>query len=396
MNLFKKFTKEVNIMTNQTKAGSKKDTLKTQLMAAVSMLCIAGIALISATYAWFTFVSNPEVKDIDLYVKTADELYISPYYNLQMDPQHTGYDTGANPYFNPALWFATITKSMIADPADTSVDVAAKQLNAFPAQMLNASSVFTTANQNFFTRALNTQGYPTAYITPEPPPNKGYVEFELWAKSNNSGVVYLDGMAAAAGLRNSFVTAIETTGGARIADLPFNMKKHIENTVRIGVSTVSEGADGATSPVPRAVIWEPNCDTHLGVSYGGPGGTGKLNTLAITKTEAIPDWNTENQSAGGEGGKTLQITYDYITNGTNLYTAAGGPALDNNKIALFHLEGGRAVKFKVCIWIEGADADTVNNVANSYFRTSLMFGLENGATASWVKTDSAPAATPAP
>ncbi|MCL2739937.1 MAG: hypothetical protein FWE47_01905 [Oscillospiraceae bacterium] len=366
-------------MSNQTK---NKGTLKTQLFAAISMLCIAGIALISATYAWFTFVSNPEVKDIDLYVKTTDELYLSPYHNFQMDPEHASYDDLTKPYLNPGLWFATITRDMIQN--GIGGDTLQRQANSFPTEMLNASSIFTTSNQNFFTRELNLKGEPTDYVACDPLPAGGYVKFDLWAKSNNSGVVYLDGAAAAEGLRKSYVAAIETTGGVRITS-DQNLKKYIENTVRIGFSTEAEGGAGVAPAAPRAVVWEPNAKGHLGASFGGPGGDLKLPTLAITKAEAIPDpYTLENMNVGGEGGKDLQVTFDYLTDETNFLQGAG-PSLNPDKIGLFYLEGGRAVKFSVYIWVEGADADTVNNVANSYFRTLLTFGIETGATASWIK-----------
>ena len=51
---------------------------------------------------------------------------------------------------------------------------------------------------------------------------------------------------------------------------------------------------------------------------------------------------------------------------------------DVAKIALFNVVKDTPTNFNVYIWVEGADADTLNAVAKSDFRTYLRFGQEQG------------------
>ena len=194
-------------------AKEKKQTLKTQLLSAISMLCIAAVALTGATYAWFTFVANPEITDIDLYVRAAEELYLSPYHHLIMDPGLSNYPT-SDPYYDPTLWFATITKDMIATTTLPMMGNNAQD-KAFPEKMTDVSSVFTTTSiktplpnfpprQEFFGRVLNALGNPVRYEATDLMTDYGYVQFDLWAKASSDGVVFLDG-SALSGLAKSFV-----------------------------------------------------------------------------------------------------------------------------------------------------------------------------------------------
>ena len=374
-------------MSNKTTVGSKKQTLKQQLLGAISMLCIAAVALTGATYAWFTFVANPEITDIDMYVRAAEELYLSPYHLYKMDPADPAYGTGTNPdpYYDPTLWFATITRDMIqlgTGPNGALPDVN-PQANSFPIapnNMKDLSSIFSTINRNFFGRTLDALGHPLNYVQCTTNPNvDGYIQFDLWAKASSSGVVYLDNTQL-----KSFVQAIDAVGGNQMTG-GTNKKQFIENTVRVGFYTASEGSASEASPVPRSIIWEPNSTGHLPSVYSGLIGiTGKRDTYAITQPDVIDDTATggtksyldeKSDQAGGVGAKLKQTTYDFgASNFVNTIPDY------QDKIALFALKAGSAVKFTVAIWVEGADVDTLNAVSDSYFRTLLTFGHQSGAT----------------
>ena len=350
----------------------KDNFLKQQLMAAVSMFLIALVALTAATYAWFTYVSNPEITNIDMKVSTADELYLSPYHTLHMDPQDSSYvgQAFSDPFYDPSLWYSTITQPMLASATDTTIPSAYKQLTGFPdptTGMTNASSVFTTLNRNFFTRTLDAKGVPTAYVSAGATPKAGgYVSFDLWVKSTKSGLVYLDSPM------NNWVKAIDMIGDTdNIFSSSDTKKKFIENTVRVGFYTANEKFDG--SGIARAVIWEPNSGTHLPATYGGTAANGLSDvTQAITVASPI-----SSPELATEGGKTTQKTYDFGGATTN---KVSNIAADDQKIGLFNLDADRAVKFTVAIWVEGADSDTLNAVAGSFFRTYLTLGQEASLT----------------
>jgi len=360
---------------NTVKTRRKTEAeLKQQLWGSISLFLIALIALTSATYAWFTFVSNPEIGNIDMKVSAADELYLSPYHSVIMDPEMQDYGTipygGASqddPFYDPSIWFATITQPMLQDVADPSIPAGFKQTSGFPIAnvgLKDLSSIFTMTNRNYFKRDLNEQGYPTAYSPAGSPPGAaGYVSFDLWAKSSNSGVVYLDSSD------NNWVKAINSLGAAsNTFSLADTKKEFIKSTARVGFYTANEG--NATSGDPRAVIWEPNSGIHLPAEYGGTTSDGVHDTtMAITTADSI----TYPGELITEGGKTAQKTFDFPIGTTKTTNIAG----ESQKIALFYLEAGRAVKFTITIWVEGADSDTLNAVAGSFFRTYMMLGQDS-------------------
>ena len=382
----------------------KKSALKIQLLGAVGMLLIAIVALSGATYAWFTFVSNPQVSAIDMYVQAANNILFSPYTKVDMDPQTDGYGTTDNnadnaytlgnysdPYNDPSLWFATVTQKMIQDGTDESgtpiIDPNYIQPKSFPSLtgtgMENNSSIWNTltGGRDFFTRTINPDGTPAQYVaagTADDPLNdaagNGYIQFSLWVKSNTDGILFLDG-------NQSSALAIDSAGGDPLTGQT-DKRQFIEDAIRVGFYTTSEGSAAATPADPRAVIWEPNSTEHLPTWYGGPGGTAKLDTLAITQPTAIPTpdpltgLSTEDMTVGGEGGKQLQTTWDFTPAGTNL---------KDSEIAVCALKGGSAVKVTFAIWVEGADADTLNAVANSFFRTALVFGEDSTSPVSSIK-----------
>jgi len=358
-------------MSTRRRVRKKDATVKQQLMAAVSMFLIALISLTAATYAWFTYVSNPEITNIDMKVSTADELYLSPYHSLYMDPQDPSYatQTYTDPFYDPSLWFGTITQPMLESTTDVSIPSAFKQVSGFPdpnAGMKNVSSVFTVLNRNFFNRTLDAKGLPIAYVSAGISPKAGgYVSFDLWIKSSKSGLVYLDSPM------NNWVKAIDMLGDTNNTfDSTDLKKKFIENTVRVGFYTAGENYDGSGNA--KVVIWEPNSATHLPSTYGGTAADGTSDTtLAITTASPIsaPELATE-------GGKTAQKTYDFGAAGSKGSNITG----DDQKIGLFYLDADRAVKFTVAIWVEGADSDTLNAVAGSFFRTYLTLGQDASLT----------------
>jgi len=350
----------------KTKVQNKKQSGKQQLMAALSMLLIAAIALTSATYAWFTFVSNPEVRGMDVYVKAADNIFLSPY------------DLDVYPPEADAYWFPTLQMKDDSG-AEFPNGIWNQQKGAFPKELGDVSSLFNLSNRNFFSRENEDNGDFKQYVVAIPPdtwtPAAGkdtldtavgtYAKFDLWIKSSkDAGTIFLDEKDANA-IVQSYVKAILSRGGEDLA--PANIKNNIASTFRIGFYCAND-MDG-TSGQARCVVWEPNSKKHVLPVDGGlvPGASVNawFQTLPITAASAC-------DANGVSSVASVQQTYDFNT------TTAAGARTD--RIPLFNLEKDTPLKFSVYIWVEGADVDTVNAVAKSWAQIQLRFGQAEDCT----------------
>lgn len=310
-----------------------KKTLKSQLFAAASLCLVAAVALTGATYAWFTAMANPQVGNLNLYVKASDALFLSAY----QDTDKPAIDLKAD-------WKTSIAQT---DISGTPVGKWGMQVNAFPDNMYNVSSLFDTDSNSFFkaTAFDVSDNHPTAFAasTFTTKANNDYAKFNLWVKSTNNGYLYLDSGSSVAFDATKTLT---------------DSQKKIADTVRVGFVPVE--SDGTTEHWADAVIWEPNSKDHLPSTNGGPVGdpTTKLPTSALK--DAI-------------GTSSAQTTFDFQTGDTNIKNTVDVPGY-NSQIALFDLSADTVQQFHVYIWVEGADGDTVNAVAKSYFNTLLKFG----------------------
>lgn len=323
-----------------------KKNFRTQMLTAVSMLIVAAVALTSVTYAWFSSVANPTVDNIDMYVGASDTMMLSEF--LAMPALD---DT--------AKWHSNVTKAMIT----------AEQTYAFPAELKDVSSVFTAASNAFYKiSAFNTTGTPktmTSAVAPTSSAFGDYVKFDLWIKSTNDGYVYLN--------KDSLVQAINQLAGTVISTVP---GKHIADTIRIGFVPLNYDADGFGGTAAgtgaswaNAVLWEPNSTSHLpNAGYGGPTGTGKLSTTAISDISV-------NAGAYADTVKTAQPCFDWaVNNKASVGTITGTGAPTDDAIVLFNMRANVPQQFSIYIWVEGEDADTLDAVTQNFFRTYLKFG----------------------
>ena len=316
-----------------------KKTLKAQLLASIAMMLVAIVALSGATYAWFTASANPQVSLINLGVKGADGLFLSA------DPNAV--------YTDITDWRTSIDRTNINDrQGGSGAVIPAESIFA----LTNVSGVFyeaSTAYGNFFkATTFLPDGTPTAYVAANPivGATGDYVKFSLWAKlTSGKGLFALDVADADAA---SWVKNV-TTG----------VPGGIKHTIRIGF--VPTAADGTSPEFNNAVIWEPNHNDHVAAIDGG-----KYSAAGFQATSALT----------AVGGTTATQTTQY--NPSNK-AWAGYTALGTAKLGLFALDAtdlagapeNAAKRFDVYVWVEGADGDTVNSVANSVFSTLLQFTL---------------------
>ncbi len=301
------------------------------------MFVVAAMVLTSATYAWVVTISHPDVRDIDLYVTAPEAMMLSAL---------------STPVLNNADdWMVSIDKSEIMNP------LRGNQANAFPNSIADVSSVFSEVSPIFYKPNYMADGSLLGY---EPTTNQNqFTKFSLWAKSTRSGFVYLD--------EDSSITA---TGGTVL-------QNSVVEAIRMGIVPVDYDENGsapggmiAGEAWQYAVIWEPHTKSHIPQVNGGPGGNDKLNTFAI--------------SGINPSDTALQVTFDYGNTNINVTDYYDGKTIPsqvnvldpNAKIALFNLNTDSMQKFNVYIWVEGADADTVDAVAKSYFNTYIKFGQD--------------------
>ena len=349
----------------------KKKQLKTQLTAAIAMMLVAAIALTSATYAWFSTVKNVDVKQLDLYVKAMDSLYLS---ELILPGKEVATD-----------WKTTVLKSEIA-AEQSKLTGAALGKDLFP-DLVNISSLFTNSGA-FFTAHHDDMGllesyapytYPNlAAMTAATPEYPYYSMFHLWVKSTNKGTIFLDGTPATGSLVQALTKAL--TDGGLSTGIPPEIVPHIADTVRVAFVPATFLTDWESTETGKdwanAVIWEPNSDKHIDYTFV-PGAaltpTGKQSTMAVTSTGIHPG----GPGTGAAATFATQITQDFIAGGTNaafssIYNPSSTAAID--RIELFNVEEDTPFKFYVYIWVEGADYGTVNAVAKNWFETYMRFG----------------------
>lgn len=317
-----------------------KKTLKTQLVAALSMLLVAAVALTGATYAWFTSVTNATVGNIDLYVKASDALLLSPY----LAP--TLYDT--------TMWSAAVLQADIVGQQTASV---------FPAELRNTSSQFSQTSNKFYNDVRSASGALTGYTEAA---GTEYSRFTLWVKSTNDGYVYIN--------NDSIVKAITAVGSG--TELLTEPGKYIANTVRVGFvpinycATSKSGAKSVGEDWAHAILWQPNSETHLpATTYGGTSPAGFQEAMSVIDDTAVSDVAAQH-SYNFVAGKT--------TSGTILPADAYTSAI--NEIALMNLSKDTMQQFAVYIWVEGTDLDTENAVAKNAFSTFLKFGQNKNCT----------------
>jgi len=338
-----------------------KKTLRSQLLAAVSLLIIAAVALTGATYAWFTAVKNPEVDNIDLTVRALSNLLLSEMENPNSDTGHSD-------------WKAVVTQANIMASSRTT------NKYAFPTELTNVSSLFKTNTLTVTTDldsrkfwkivydldGMTKTGYELAVApgvaptTPGTDPVLGdYAKFDLWVISADNGMFYLDVNNAMSHVKQALtdtdLAKYYTDATVRVGFVPQNYDIDDTSGVDTFGSAINPGATTGTENFDHAIIWEPNETKHLPSTFNGVGGTG---------IEATSEAAYGIDSA------------DYETQSTFKLTVEGAGAVDG-KMDLFQLAKGRRQLFSVYIWVEGADVDTLNAVANHLFSTRLVFGQKN-------------------
>lgn len=299
--------------------------MKMQLMATAASVLISGIALTSATYAWY--VSNHTVEATTTKISATTNGFILQIATAEQGPQHGGEQTS----------LAASTTGGVISPSSTN-----DLINWYVCEGWNGEGKVTSYRKPTFAA----DGKPGQYGTDDDL-HYAYLKSEyILYTINETGYadVYLDAS------EGSPITI--TTNGTPTTDT-------IPKSMRIGITiqNIRKNADKTYSD---------DGEEELKVVYAPYEEIGKGNDA-----EAVNGWTCIGNGTDGKL-KPVAVTYPYIyattytdQNSQNWVATKVGKNYEvlsgTQKIA--PSVGYDGVKMRVYIWMEGTDADCVNNAA---------------------------------
>ena len=299
--------------------------MKMQLMATAASVLISGIALTSATYAWY--VSNHTVEATTTKISATTNGFILQIATAEQGPQHGGEQTS----------LAASTTGGIISPSSTN-----DLINWYVCEGWNGEGKVTSYRKPTFVA----DGKPGQYGTDDDP-HYAYLKSEyILYTINETGYadVYLDAS------EGSPIT-LSANGTPTTDTIPKSMR------IGITIQNIKKNADDTYSD---------DGNEELKVVYAPYEETGKGNDA-----EAINGWTCIGTGTDGKL-KPVAVTYPYIyattyadQNNQNWVATKVGKNYEvssgTQKIA--SSVGYDGVKMRVYIWMEGTDADCVNNAA---------------------------------
>lgn len=299
--------------------------MKMQLMATAASVLISGIALTSATYAWY--VSNHTVEATTTKISATTNGFILQIATAEQGPQHGGEQTS----------LAASTTGGVISPSSTN-----DLINWYVCEGWNGEGKVTSYRKPTFVA----DGKPGQYGTDDDP-HYAYLKSEyILYTINETGYadVYLDAS------EGSPIT-LSANGTPTTDTIPKSMR------IGITIQNIKKNADNK---------YIDDGEEELKVVYAPYEETGKGNDA-----EARDGWTCIGNGTDGKL-KPVAVTYPYIyattytdQNNQNWVATKVGKNYEvlsgTQKIA--SSVGYDGVKMRVYIWMEGTDADCVNNAA---------------------------------
>ena len=299
--------------------------MKMQLMATAASVLISGIALTSATYAWY--VANNTVEATTTKISATTNGFILQIATAEQGPQHGGEQTS----------LAASTTGGVISPSSTN-----DLINWYVCEGWNGEGKVTSYRKPTFVA----DGKPGQYGTDDDP-HYAYLKSEyILYTINETGYadVYLDAS------EGSPIT-LSANGTPTTDTIPKSMR------IGITIQNIKKNADETYSD---------DGEEELKVVYAPYEETGKGNDA-----EAVNGWTCIGTGTDGKL-KPVAVTYPYIyattytdQNNQNWVATKVGKNYEvssgTQKIA--SSVGYDGVKMRVYIWMEGTDADCVNNAA---------------------------------
>ena len=299
--------------------------MKMQLMATAASVLISGIALTSATYAWY--VSNHTVEATTTKISATTNGFILQIATAEQGPQHGGEQTS----------LAASTTGGVISPSSTN-----DLINWYVCEGWNGEGKVTSYRKPTFV----SDGKPGQYGTDDDP-HYAYLKSEyILYTINETGYadVYLDAS------EGSPIT-LSANGTPTTDTIPKSMR------IGITIQNIKKNTDNK---------YIDDGEEELKVVYAPYEETGKGNDA-----EARDGWTCIGNGTDGKL-KPVAVTYPYIyattytdQNNQNWVATKVGKNYEvssgTQKIA--SSVGYDGVKMRVYIWMEGTDADCVNNAA---------------------------------
>ena len=299
--------------------------MKMQLMATAASVLISGVALTSATYAWY--VSNHTVEATTTKISATTNGFILQIATAEQGPQHGGEQTS----------LAASTTGGVISPSSTN-----DLINWYVCEGWNGEGRVTSYRKPTFVA----DGKPGQYGTDDDP-HYAYLKSEyILYTINETGYadVYLDAS------EGSPIT-LSANGTPTTDTIPKSMR------IGITIQNIKKNADDTYSD---------DGEEELKIVYAPYEETGKGNDA-----EARAGWTCIGNGTDGKL-KPVAVTYPYIyattyadQNSQNWVATKVGKNYEvssgTQKIA--SSVGYDGVKMRVYIWMEGTDADCVNNAA---------------------------------
>jgi hypothetical protein len=279
---------------------------KKKLLVAFVMLLLTGVALTTATYAWFTANTALKLGELDVQVTAANGVQMS---------------TTAN----PGTWKASLTTDEIRSAAYTG------HKNQFAVNFEPVSTVATQSNGllSMYYGQLQDNGNIDLTLETETATTTGrFVAFDIFVQTTTAQNLYL-------------------TASSRVT--PGTTNVGLQNSIRVGFADM--GTDATNTPTTAqalnqnggVVIWEPNADQHT---------TNAVNSGAAT------NGTTYTYLGATAAGTNIPLNDPlYFGAVTTVKTNTGYTTAPSD---VFVTLGAGITKVRIYIWVEGQDVDCEN------------------------------------
>ena len=324
--------------------GKRKNNRRKKYNALILLLLISIIMLGTSTYAWFTANQVVTINSIDVKVEASNGLQIST---------------------NAAQWKSLITNADIATGYSGSV-------NQLPANITNVSTDGvvnqTKGRLNMYKAVVGNDATTGDYNIKTSLENEvsgstgDFVVFDVFLRVDKAQTIYL-------------------TTESNVVPKTGSEDRGLKNAARVAFVTLGHG--DSTDPVAtltslnnsvasKAIIWEPNIDTHSDLVSGSVAGEYGVTLVAGS--------NTPYYGVNKEIGTPVDLKE--LVNGTNTDDATlvtpniTTKAVNETYKQAFELTAG-VTKMRIYMWIEGQDIDCENNATGSDISYNLQFSTQS-------------------
>ena len=406
------------------KKNHKKKNHKSRLLLLLMLLLLSAVILTSATYAWFTSNKTVNVADLNVDVRAVNGLEISADaetwgFMIDKDDLIGGYDSTLNKNQLPTILTAVSTAGDVTGgfmdmyngvvatkcedgftasgsvciqsyDATESVDGDGQPIYTCPkgGELSGTKCIITgdsdyalsttkTADRKCYDQKLDGTANDGAIVSKCDSSNAYYMAFDIFLKVDKGTKLYLTENAGVfntastdSGIKNTTRVAFITQGNID-SDSYYNGTQDGDGNDITGPQAARELLNGT-----KAIIWEPNYDTHTisGITAAQTYyGITNLKTSG-SSLQAYEGVYTEfNDVPLVQSSLSEEERAQYFKKVAVHLTSEA-----DNKVKIdtgIYLTAG-VTKVRVYYWVEGQDVDTENNASGSSMKLALEFTID--------------------